>query len=392
MIRASFALGIVAFGFALGCAEEHRAPAASNELDVAGLTARQTRPGSGDECEAGAQRACNVTLEQQGGLITCYRGVQYCQEGGWGDCIEGELTHEVQPDSVQEPGLSRLMSLSSAVPAACSQACDPACMRFVESSPPLTGGSGSGDSGPSCTHDTCTVDASPLAASCGSCVATVCAADSTCCSTDWDSVCVDLAYSKCLNRLPPLGLCDFGIFATQTVTTANRPSAGAAIGAGGDVTIGTDATPSRIVTKGNLTIQSPNGKNVTTTGGVWVGGSVTAQNGGGAKYTGDWNVGGGINLNGGNTIIGTVHARQSIQNLAITGDAYAGASFSGVTGSGARDRSANGHPHAQRVMHEHDRQNHREDHGHASTRQLSRRHAAERQRLAAQHPGAQPGW
>ncbi|HKO93824.1 MAG TPA: hypothetical protein VJU61_21870 [Polyangiaceae bacterium] len=313
-------------------------------MDLSSLAERSSIPDELVHCgEPDAQRECGVTLQQEGGIITCYRGVQYCQEdGSWGDCTEGEVTREPDPTSEEYADLAQPFSidkaLTSGAPAACAEVCDPRCMLFVQSTPTLGGSSSSSSSGPGCTHNVCTVSPAPLATSCGSCVASVCALDSSCCSGDWDGACVDLAYTACLNRLPPLGLCDFGVFAVNGMTTASRPSAGAAIGAGGDATIGTDASPSMIVVKGNLNIKSPNGKHVTTTGGVWVGGNVVGDNGAGAQYTGNWNVGGSINLNDGNTVIGTVRARSTIQKLTITGPAYTGAASFGsnVLGTGTR--------------------------------------------------------
>jgi len=329
------------------CSSDEKPPPAADEYDLSSLAGRSAAPDDFGHCgEPNAQQECGVTLHQEGGIVTCYRGVQYCQDdGSWGDCTEGEITREPDPTSEQYASLAQPLSvdkaLSSVAAVACAEVCDPRCMLFVQSTPTLGGSSSSSSSGPGCTHNVCTVSPAPLATSCGSCVATVCALDSTCCSADWDGACVDLAYTACLNRLPPLGLCDFGVFSVNGMATANRPSAGAAIGAGGDVTIGTDASPSMIVTKGNLTIKSPNGKNITTTGGVWVGGNVVGDNGGGAQYTGDWNVGGSINLNGGNTVIGTVKARSTIQQLTITGPAYTGAASFGTNVLGTGTRTVN---------------------------------------------------
>jgi hypothetical protein len=39
--------------------------------------------------------------------------------------------------------------------------------------------------------------ATPFAPSCDPCVATVCAADPYCCDTDWDSVCVEEVRTQC---------------------------------------------------------------------------------------------------------------------------------------------------------------------------------------------------
>src|SRR5690606_29847962 len=129
----------------------------------------------------------------------------------------------------------------------------------------------------------------------------------------------------------PLNLCDFGLFAEQSITTSNRPAAGAAIGANGDLTIGTDASPGTIMVKGNLTINSLNGASVDTPGGVWVEGNVTVQAGASTNYNGNWNVGGEIYLASGNTVNGDVWAGanggQDINGQAtaqINGDATVG--------------------------------------------------------------------
>src|SRR5690606_26813385 len=49
---------------------------------------------------------------------------------------------------------------------------------------------------PPCDHDACT-PGEPLAASCGSCEAAVCAADPYCCSVAWDSVCSNQVRTVC---------------------------------------------------------------------------------------------------------------------------------------------------------------------------------------------------
>jgi hypothetical protein len=50
----------------------------------------------------------------------------------------------------------------------------------------------SGACGGGCAHSECTAGG-PLTSSCSSCAAAICAADSYCCTTDWDNVCVDAA-------------------------------------------------------------------------------------------------------------------------------------------------------------------------------------------------------
>jgi hypothetical protein len=55
---------------------------------------------------------------------------------------------------------------------------------------------GGGGGGGSCSHDTSTTGG-PLNASCSTCAATVCASDSFCCNNSWDSLCVSTAASLC---------------------------------------------------------------------------------------------------------------------------------------------------------------------------------------------------
>jgi hypothetical protein len=50
---------------------------------------------------------------------------------------------------------------------------------------------------PSCSHGVC-VQGAALSQTCGSCASTVCAADSYCCTTYWDGICVSEATSMCL--------------------------------------------------------------------------------------------------------------------------------------------------------------------------------------------------
>ncbi len=58
-------------------------------------------------------------------------------------------------------------------------------------------GGGGGGSG-SCNHDVC-VEGDPLDGSCDPCASNVCDEDSYCCTTEWDDICVDLADQYCAN-------------------------------------------------------------------------------------------------------------------------------------------------------------------------------------------------
>jgi hypothetical protein len=307
-------------------------------------------------CEPGDESECSFSLRQEEDLISCFQGVKHCQpDGTWGRCAEPDavLSSGLEPQSLH--GFARylptkdLQALTSLTPSDCNDLCDPDCKTLLQPTPgPGSSGYQSGQQAVSCGHDVCTVDDdSPLSTACCSpgdtncCITKICAKDAYCCQTGWDQDCVDLMYTECLGRPPPFGLCDFGVYSEQGILTKNRPSAGSAIGSKGNITMGTDASPSMIVAGGSLDIKSPNGKNIQTTGGVWVGGNVTAENGAGATYTGNWNVGGFIDLNNGNTVVGTVNARGYVTELAINGNAKSGSTFTSVTGTGTRTANSN---------------------------------------------------
>lgn len=40
-------------------------------------------------CEDGAVRECKETLPELGGVQNCFVGVQVCEAGEWGPCVEG---------------------------------------------------------------------------------------------------------------------------------------------------------------------------------------------------------------------------------------------------------------------------------------------------------------
>jgi hypothetical protein len=49
-----------------------------------------------------------------------------------------------------------------------------------------------------CAHSECDTGP-PLDSTCSACAAAICAADSFCCDTDWDSLCVDAAEADTTN-------------------------------------------------------------------------------------------------------------------------------------------------------------------------------------------------
>ncbi len=282
-------------------------------------------------CGTGQQKECGFTLNQSGGIHSCYRGVQVCTDGQWSACGDGQITTEPDRDTAAVSGStpgSKTQTLSSRTAAICNpkDACDPGCYELAEPSPVLTPTAatpqlcdGAPDvaectAQPGCAHSLCTAGTALSSTTCGTCASTVCSKYPACCGTSWDSQCVAAAYSLCKNSPPPLGLCDFGVYSLTTLTTANAPAFnGGVVGALQDVIIDTDAAgafPSKVVTKGDLWIKNANVSAASVAGGLWTQGGILID----AGSTTTWTIADGVHagrglfLNGGNKIAGTVYA------------------------------------------------------------------------------------
>lgn len=261
---------------------------------VYGAFSNVSLPNSGG-CAEGQTKICGVTLELKNDVVTCYRGTQSCEEGQWSECAEGTVTREPF-ESIEEKGSNtrRLQALSS--PVACDDpadpffnACDPGCMYFLEDPMDVYGG-GLDPSVPltlptydgTCSTDVCTAIDEPLVNGCSPCITTVCASYPSCCaaSGEWDSSCVDAAGELCTGVTITPGLCDYGLYADVSVTTANRPAANASIASYGNIIVGTDSNLSArgIFSKGNVTFTSLNGSSVTLPDGIHADGNITSQN------------------------------------------------------------------------------------------------------------------
>jgi hypothetical protein len=181
--------------------------------------------GAGGPCIEGETRPCNVTIGDEGGVLTCLHGVRTCVDGRFGIC-EGTLTAQPSPTPPGEEVPGELpsgnpapLSLSDAGPCV-NNPCDPDCQGFNEVpdggvTPPsgvsetyqggdissIPGGFfGKGVNEPcasaadcqfdhvcqlptsgSCTHGKC-VEGVTLDTSCDPCVADICAAEPSCCN------------------------------------------------------------------------------------------------------------------------------------------------------------------------------------------------------------------
>jgi len=171
------------------------------------------------QCEDGTTKACFVYLGEHNGVLSCYEGVQLCEDGRYGPCEEGIVVKRLRTSG---PAGMRVMSLSDA--GACEDnPCDPSCQVFdeepdgglsleTETQGPTwqTGPSGDGnwptgwadrgivepcksnndcqhdqycfepETGP-CAHSKCATGGA-LVPSCDSCVEAVCDVMPTCCA------------------------------------------------------------------------------------------------------------------------------------------------------------------------------------------------------------------
>lgn len=219
---------MAAWGLALalvGCNENERPPV---NLDGLGSSDLGVEEGP---CDAKEPRQCSIKHEQANGVISCFTGVQHCEEGRWGVCSPAPR-EERSPMSLKLPSLETMAVSASA----CSfNACDPGCMVFDDPStelvPVLVDGStdlefpdfppwknepcASGldcqinhrcedvATASACTHSKC-IQGTGLLGSCDPCVQRICEEMPSCCSDDglpssleWNDECVALVATEC---------------------------------------------------------------------------------------------------------------------------------------------------------------------------------------------------
>lgn len=324
-----------------------------NDPQLPGVYASSTSvtlPTGASGCEEGQERICGVTLDLTNDVVTCYRGTQICSEGKWSECGNGEVTREPFTAGDKE-GLSRRHPSALSTPVACDDptdpffnACDPGCMYFLEDRADIDGG-GVNPGVPlttptyagQCSTNVCSAIDEPLEAGCSPCITSVCAAYPSCCGASggvWDSDCVAAAGKLCSGVTIEPGLCDYGLFADQKITTAGRPAANASIAAYGDIEVGTDANVTGgIFSKGNITFKSLNKAPVNVPGGIWADGNISSEDSdsdvnadiysGGAVSPLGWNLSAGsevkamgnIKGNSGTKLVGGASSRASITDF-----------------------------------------------------------------------------
>lgn len=53
-------------------------------------------------CPEGSVRDCRITIHQASGVTSCWDGVQFCEDGTWGGCMNPDDVESADP-TVMEP-------------------------------------------------------------------------------------------------------------------------------------------------------------------------------------------------------------------------------------------------------------------------------------------------
>lgn len=213
--------------------------AASCGSDNDGLNAPPGQiPGVTIPCENGATQSCHITLGENNGVLTCYDGVQSCENGQWSACANGEIAERTAPagQEAEAPGGEHHLGPQNHIlPQKCvNNPCDPSCQVYDEDPDggitPEPDGSiynwqqGNLDDYPpglvnkgleepctqaldcqfdhycfdpssgSCAHNQCETGAG-LDSECNPCVTQICATSPGCCTFNFSGTC---AHSPCV--------------------------------------------------------------------------------------------------------------------------------------------------------------------------------------------------
>jgi hypothetical protein len=105
-------------------------PSGSGILSVNGRESPARADFAPGACEPGDTRQCTETLGRHNGVLSCFVGVQHCEDGSFGPCQDGVL----ETVSVTLPSEASDLSLSSlSMPSECvNNPCNPFCQEYVE--------------------------------------------------------------------------------------------------------------------------------------------------------------------------------------------------------------------------------------------------------------------
>ena len=179
-------------------------------------------PGGGEDCDTGLPGECaaGVTACGSDGSPACDQLVVADDEScnGLDDDCNGTVDDNIA-------GVGNGCSTGQfGVCSAGTYQCDGTqidCVANVTAAPTDTCGNGTDDDcdgvvDDGCGCNVCTVSTSPLASGCSSCASAVCAADGYCCTTAWDSICVDEVTLYCTESCS----CAHGVCATGSALSS----------------------------------------------------------------------------------------------------------------------------------------------------------------------------
>jgi len=220
--------------------------------------------GGDGPCVDGQTRECHITLGNHDGILSCFDGVEHCEGGAWGMCVDGTISSRTAPPAPEEGTPARasegdgVVVLNHIAAGPCvNNPCDPTCQLFDEdpdaglkpdgTAPTFTWNTGSLSDFPgglvnkglkepcaqasdcqfnercvspasgTCSHSKCATG-DPLYADCDPCVKSICTADPTCCLAPYGGTC---AHDPCISGINLKTTCSTCV-ATVCAATATK--------------------------------------------------------------------------------------------------------------------------------------------------------------------------
>jgi len=124
---------------AIGCGDDHAAPARSEGGDTTGVVAADAcaTPREGCACDEEAKVVdCGVVQEKTNSYVLCQHGSRACVDGAWSSCeLNGETAMVPSPDA---PDQKHTLGLGTTASCAAENACDPFCQAIADDAVGLT--------------------------------------------------------------------------------------------------------------------------------------------------------------------------------------------------------------------------------------------------------------
>lgn len=136
--RTRVLVGLLGLGTVAVTGCSHEEPGLPSPFGAGASRPPSAAPSLAEPCSDGAIRDCYLTLDEQGDVLSCYRGKELCEEGAWSSCGDGVVFSAV----MKEPGLreqagerrpcNRYDEEGNLIEDAHANPCDPTCQFYVE--------------------------------------------------------------------------------------------------------------------------------------------------------------------------------------------------------------------------------------------------------------------